>query len=62
METRDGEEVLLVFTENGFHQLLISTSQYEENLVYPLQPPSAQWLLSPPLLQVPVCDLDDVRK
>ncbi len=62
IETGDGEEVSLVFTENGFHCLLISTSQYEENLVYPLQPPSAEWSLSPPLLQAPVCDLDDMRK
>ena len=62
METGDGEEFSLVFTENSFHHLLVSISQYKENLVYPLQLPSAGWSLSPPLLQVPVCDLDDVRK
>ena len=61
IEAGDGEKVSLVFTENGFHCLLSSTVQHEEDLVYPLQPPNAGWSTSPPLLWVPVCDLDNMR-
>ena len=50
MEVGDREEVSLVFTENGFHHLLLLTVQHKENLVYPLQLPNAGWSTSPLLL------------
>ncbi len=54
------DELSLVFTKNGFHYLLLLPTQQEESLVYPLQLPNAGWTACPPLLQVLVCDLDDI--
>ena len=62
MDSGEGEEVSLVFTENEFHcLLLVPKLQEEENLVYELQPPDAAWSTSSPLLWSPVSDLDDVQ-
>ncbi len=59
LNSLDHEDVSLVFTENGFHRLMLIEQPWE-NEPFPLQLPSPDWNHIAPLLRVPAVDLDDI--
>ena len=55
------EDVSLVFTENGFHRLMLIKQSWEDE-PFPFQLPSSDWNDVAPSLWVHAVDLDDVRE